>query len=123
NADKFKELGIAPPDRYRSLVDPRLTGRVGVPDIAGGLGLFVVYGFALVAGDIWANFMGSSWAIRLRRAGNDWAKFALLKVGDDVGIWERGHMGLAKDSRHVEAAHWFVNQLISPAIQLELAKR
>ena len=158
NAAKFKELGIPAPKRYSDLLDPRLKGRVGVPDISGGLGLFVVYGFAidsggsvtnikpglenlkklganqyfsgnlaaqtaLIAGDIWANFMGSSWAIRLRRAHHDWAKFALLKVGDHVGMWERGHMGLAKDSRNVEAAHWFVNELISPKIQLELAKR
>ena len=158
NADKFKELGIPPPKRYRDVLDPRLKGRVGVPDISGGLGLFVVYGFAidaggdekkitaglenmkklgaaqyftgnpaastaLVAGDIWANFMGSSWAIRLRRAGHEWTKFALLEVGDNVGIWERGHMGMAKGSRNVEAAHWFVNRLISPEIQLELSKR
>ncbi len=158
NGDKFKELGIPAPTRYSDLLDPRLKGRVGVPDITGGLGLFVVYGFAvdaggnetnikaglenmtkmgatqfysgnpaaqtaLIAGDIWANFMGSSWAIRLRRAGHTWAKFALLKVGDDVGIWERGHMGLAKGSHNVEAAHWFVNRLISPEIQLELSKR
>jgi putative spermidine/putrescine transport system substrate-binding protein len=158
NADKFKELGIPAPKRYSDLLDPRLKGRVGVPNISGGLGLFVVYGFtidaggsvtnikpglenlkklgatqyfsgnlaaqtALIAGDIWANFMGSSWAIRLRRAHHDWAKFALLKVGDDVGLWERGHLGLAKNSRNVEAAHWFVNELISPKIQLELAKR
>jgi putative spermidine/putrescine transport system substrate-binding protein len=158
NADKFKELGIPAPTKYSDLLDPRLKGRVGVPDISGGLGMFVVYGFAidaggsetnikaglenmkkmgatqfftgnpaaqtaLIAGDIWANFMGSSWAIRLRRAGHNWAKFALLKVGDDVGIWERGHLGLAKGSRNVEAAHWFVNRLISPEIQLELSKR
>jgi len=158
NADKFKELGIPPPRRYSDLLDPRLKGRVGVPDISGGLGLFVIYGFAidaggsetniapglenmkklgatqfftgnpaaqtaLVAGDIWANFMGSSWAIRLRRAGHNWAKFALLKVGNNVGLWERGHMGLAKGSHNVEAAHWFVNRLISPEIQLELSKR
>jgi putative spermidine/putrescine transport system substrate-binding protein len=158
NADEFKKLGIPAPTRYSDLLDPRLKGRVGVPDIAGGLGMFVVYGFAidaggnetnikaglenmtkmgatqfysgnpaaqtaLIAGDVWANFMGSSWAIRLRRAGHDWAKFALLQVGHDVGIWERGHMGFAKGSRNVEAAHWFVNRLISPEIQLELSKR
>ncbi len=158
NEDKFKELGISAPRRYSDLINPKLKGRVGVPNITGGLGLFVVYGFtidaggsvtnikpglenlkklgatqyfsgnlaaqtALISGDIWANFMGSSWAIRLQRANYKWAKFALLKVGDNVGIWERGHMGLAKGSRHVAAANWFMNELISPKIQLELAKR
>ena len=38
-------------------------------------------------------------------------------------IWERGHLGLAKGSHNVEAAHWFVNRLISLEIQLELSKR
>ncbi len=158
NADKFGALGIPTPKRYSDLLDPRLKGRVGVPDISGGLGLFVVYGFAidaggsetdikaglenmkklgateffsgnlaaqtaLISGDVWANFMGSSWAIRLRRANHGWARFALLQIGNDVGIWERGHMGLAKGSRNGAAAHWFMNRLISPEIQLELAKR
>ena len=158
NGDKFAALGIPKPTTYRDLLDPRLKGRVGVEDITGGLGLFVVYGFAyafggnennvvpgleamkklgatqyftsnleaqtaLVDGNIWANAMGSSWALRLRRAGYDWAKFALLEVGNNVGIWERGHMGLAKGSRNVEAAHWFVNRLISAEVQFELAKR
>ncbi len=158
NAEKFTELGIPEPKRYSDLLDPRLKGRVGVPDISGGLGLFVVYGFvidaggdeanikggleamkklgatqffsgnlaaqtALISGDVWANFMGSSWAIRLRRANHHWAKFALLKVGDDVGIWERGHMGLAQGSRNVAAASWFMNRLISFDVQLELARR
>jgi len=158
NADKFKELGIPNPTSYRDLLDPRLKGRVGVPDIAAGLGLFVVYGFAyefggdenniipgleamkqlgatqfftgnpaaqtaLIAGDIWVNAMGSSWAVRLRRAEYNSAKFALLKVGDNVGIWERGHMALANGSRNIEAAHWFVNRLISPEIQVELSRR
>ena len=50
NADKFKELGLPKPTRYRDLLDPKLKGRVGVPDISGNLGLFVVYGFAIDAG-------------------------------------------------------------------------
>jgi putative spermidine/putrescine transport system substrate-binding protein len=156
NADKFRELGIPKPTRYRDLLNPKLKGRVGVPDISGNLGLFVVLGFAidsggdernvtpgieamkglgasqfftgnpaaqtaLVAGDIWANFMGASWAVRLRRAGHEWAKFAHLQVGDKVGIWERGYIALAKGTPNVDAAHHFVNLYISNAVQRELA--
>ncbi|HVO89141.1 MAG TPA: extracellular solute-binding protein [Casimicrobiaceae bacterium] len=158
NADKFRELGLAPPTRYRDLLDPKLKGRVGVPDISNNLGLFVVLGFALDSGgsetnvapgieamkglgatqfftgnpaaqtalangDIWANFMGASWAVRLRRAGHDWAKFAALKVGDKTGIWERGYMGLVKGTPNAEAAHYFVDRYISPEVQRELALR
>src|SRR6185369_777102 len=50
NADKFKELGLPKPTRYRDLLDPKLKGRVGVPDISSNLGLFVVLGFALDSG-------------------------------------------------------------------------
>lgn len=158
NADKFRELGIPKPTKYTDLLNPKLKGRVGVPDISGNLGLFVVYGFAfaaggdennvkpgieamkkleatqfftgnpaaqtaLVSGDIWANFMGASWAVRLRRAGYPWAKFAHLQVGNNVGLRERGYVGLAKGSRNVEAAHYFVNRYISADIQEELSKR
>ena len=156
SADKFKELGLPKPTRYRDLLDPKLKGRVGVPDISSNLGLFVVLGFALdsggdehnvtpgieamkglgatqfftgnpaaqtalAAGDIWANFMGASWVVRLRRAGHGWAKFAALKVGDKVGIWERGYMGLVKGTPNAEAAHYFVNRYISAEVQRELA--
>ena len=85
------------------------------------MGFFVV---GSIGGEPLAHtWLASCWAIRLRRAGHNWAKFALLKVGNNVGLWERGHMGLAKGSHNVEAAHWFVNRLISPEIQLELSKR
>ena len=158
NADKFRELGLPKPTRYRDLLDPRLKGRVGVPDISGNLGLFVVYGFAidaggdennvtpgieamkklgatqfftgnpaaqtaLASGDIWANFMGASWAVRLRRAGHPWASFAHLQVGNNVGLRERGYIALAKGTRNVEAAHYFVNRYISTEVQIELATR
>jgi ABC-type Fe3+ transport system substrate-binding protein len=57
----------------------------------------------------------------LRRAGHEWAKFAHLQVGDKVGIWERGYMGLAKGTKNVEAAHYFVNRYISADAQRELS--
>ena len=61
--------------------------------------------------------------MRLRRAGHAWASFAALKVGDKVGIWERGYMGLAKGSTNLDAAHYFVNLYISANIQKELSLR
>jgi len=33
NHDKFKELGVAPPERYSDLDNPKLQGRVAFPDI------------------------------------------------------------------------------------------
>jgi len=36
--DKYKELGLAPPTTYSDLTDPKLEGRVSIPDIASGGG-------------------------------------------------------------------------------------
>jgi len=158
NADKFKELGIAKPQRYTDLVNPKLAGRVGLFDINGANGPFAVYGFALdtggsvtditpgleamkklqtknfftsaptamasmVSGDIWAMYMGAAWAVRMRKAGNGWASFAHLKVGDNVGVWSRGYIGMVKGSKNAEAAEYYVNRYINPEVQKVLAVR
>jgi putative spermidine/putrescine transport system substrate-binding protein len=39
NNQKFSELGIPPPTTYRDLANPKLAGRVAIPDIASGGGL------------------------------------------------------------------------------------
>ena len=39
NKQKFADLGIAPPTTYRDLANPKLAGRVSIPDIASGGGL------------------------------------------------------------------------------------
>jgi putative spermidine/putrescine transport system substrate-binding protein len=160
NADKFRELGLPKPTRYSDLLNPKLKGRVGVPNIENNLtrGLLAVLGFAIdsggsednivpglnamkqlgatqfftgapaaatamVNGDIWASFMNAGWAVRVRRAGHPWVRFANLKVGDKTGFFERGYMGFAKGSPNAAAAHYFVNRYISASIQLELGKR
>jgi putative spermidine/putrescine transport system substrate-binding protein len=156
NADKFRELGIAPPSRYTDLLDPKLKGRVAFYDINGANGLYAVLGFAketgggvdnissgleamqklgakqyfssspaimttMVSQDNWAAFMGAAWAVRMRKAGHSWASFAPLKVGDNVGIWSRGYLGLVKGSKNIEAAEYYVNRYISPDVQSVLA--
>jgi len=158
NAEKFNELGIPKPQRYTDLLNPKLTGRVGLYDISGANGPFAVYGFALdaggsvdnvtpglqamkklgakqfftsapaamaslVSGDIWAMYMGAAWAIRMRKAGNAWASFAHLKVGDNVGIWSRGYIGLVKGTKNAEAAEYYVNRYISADVQKVLATK
>lgn len=39
NKDKYAELGLAPPTTYRDLANPKLAGKVSIPDIASGGGL------------------------------------------------------------------------------------
>ncbi len=39
NADKFRELGLPTPTTYRDLIDPRLEGRISIPDINSGGGI------------------------------------------------------------------------------------
>ena len=76
---------------------------------------------SLVSGDIWAMYMGAAWAVRIRKAGNAWAGFAHLKVGDNVGIWSRGYIGLVKGTKNAEAAEYYVNRYISADVQRALA--
>ena len=38
NKDKYAELGLPPPTTYRDLANPKLAGRVSIPDIASGGG-------------------------------------------------------------------------------------
>jgi putative spermidine/putrescine transport system substrate-binding protein len=75
----------------------------------------------MVSKDNWAAFMGAAWAIRMRKAGHNWASFAPLKVGENVGFWSRGYLGLVKGSKNVEAAEYYVNLYISTAVQRVLA--
>src|SRR5260370_264197 len=55
NGGKLAELGSAPPKSLADLADPRLRGRVMIPDISSGGGLEAVGAFALTAGGNEAN--------------------------------------------------------------------
>ena len=55
NKTKFAELGIAPPHSLKEFADPRLAGRVMIPDISSGGGLEAVGAFAITAGGDEAN--------------------------------------------------------------------
>ncbi len=48
--EKFKELGIDPPKNYSDLTNPKLEGRVMIPDFASGGGLAMLSGFAFSQG-------------------------------------------------------------------------
>lgn len=50
NTEKFKELGIPAPRRYADLADPRLKGRVSVPDISAGGAIPAIVGMAIEGG-------------------------------------------------------------------------
>ena len=48
--DKFKALGIAPPESYADLANPKLQGKVIIPDFVSGGGLAAVSGLAFSQG-------------------------------------------------------------------------
>ena len=50
NVEKFKEAGIPAPKKYADLADPRLKGRVSVPDISAGGAIPAIVGMALEGG-------------------------------------------------------------------------
>ncbi len=50
NKDKLKEIGVAPPQSLTDLRNPKLAGRVMIPDISSGGGIEAVGAFALTAG-------------------------------------------------------------------------
>jgi len=50
NVEKFKEAGIPAPTKYADLADPRLKGRVSVPDISAGGAIPAIVGMAIEAG-------------------------------------------------------------------------
>lgn len=50
NKDRFRQAGIAPPKSLADLANPKLDGRIMIPDIASGGGLESVGAFALTAG-------------------------------------------------------------------------
>jgi spermidine/putrescine-binding protein len=50
NVDKLREAGIAPPTRYADLANPKLKGRVSVPDVSAGGAIPAIVGMAVEAG-------------------------------------------------------------------------
>jgi putative spermidine/putrescine transport system substrate-binding protein len=97
NAAKFSELGIAPPTSLANLADPRLRGRVMIPDISSGGGLEAVGAFALTAGgdeiniDPGLQLIRSIPDLRLWKAGGE--VVTAFKAGD---IWvAEAHAGWA----------------------------
>jgi putative spermidine/putrescine transport system substrate-binding protein len=50
NKDKFRENGIAPPESLADLRNPKLAGRIMIPDISSGGGIESLGAFALTAG-------------------------------------------------------------------------
>ena len=50
NTEKFKQLGIPKPTRYSDLLNPKLKGRVCIPDISAGGAIPAIVGMALETG-------------------------------------------------------------------------
>lgn len=55
NIEKFKELGIPKPTKYSDLLNPKLKGRVSLPDISAGGAIPAIVGIAHEAGGSESN--------------------------------------------------------------------
>ena len=86
NAAKFKELGIPAPKTYDDLGNPKLAGRVQIPDIVSGGGLAAVAGFSFSNGGDLQNIKPGLDAIASLKALKFWKRGAealtQLKSGD-----------------------------------------
>lgn len=88
NAAKLAEIGMTPPSTLQELADPRLRGRVMIPDISSGGGLEAVGAFARAAGGSETNIapglalIRSIEGLRLWKAGGE--VVTAFKSGD---IW------------------------------------
>ena len=71
------------------------------------------------AGDIWAVFAHAGHAVRLNKAG---VPVTMLHppVKDKVGMFAKGYLGIAKGSKAVDAAHFFINGIVGEAAQTEI---
>jgi putative spermidine/putrescine transport system substrate-binding protein len=97
NKMKFAELGLQPPRSLKDFAEPRLAGRVMIPDISSGGGLEAVGAFAITAGGDEANIdpglalIHSIPSVRFWKAGGDMVTG--FKSGD---IWlAMAHAGWA----------------------------
>ena len=69
-------------------------------------------------GDAWAALMHAGWGVRMINAGQP-VGVVHPKIGNKTGMPTLGYIALSKASKNKEAAHWFMNELISEDQQEE----
>ncbi|MGE0716804.1 MAG: extracellular solute-binding protein [Alphaproteobacteria bacterium] len=98
NAEKFRELGLAPPRKYSDLADPKLKGRVSFPDASIIQGVKGIVAIAYENGGSESNLQPGLDAVRRLDVGSYYNAstklFTQFKSGD---VW---------------AAHWHVGWVI-----------
>jgi putative spermidine/putrescine transport system substrate-binding protein len=73
-------------------------------------------------GEIWAAPWHAGWVLRVKRTGFPIAH-ADPKVGDRQGILAEELMGIVKGTKVREAAEYYINQALDPAVQVEFARK
>jgi len=82
---KFKELGIAAPKTYADLANPKLEGRVMIPDYVSGGGLAMLSGFALSQGGRLDNIKPGLNLVKRIKGVQFWKKGAQALTGMKSG--------------------------------------
>jgi spermidine/putrescine-binding protein len=62
--------------------------------------------------------MHAGWGVRMINAGQP-VGVVHPKIGDKTGMPTLGYIALSKSSKNIDAAHWFMNELISEDQQEE----
>jgi len=109
--EKFKELGIDPPESYADLANPKLEGRVMIPDFVSGGGLAMLSGFALSQGGDIDNIKPGLDLVKKIKGVQFWKKGAQaltgMKSGDIYAAVIHGGWCIRAHKAGLKVAHAF----------------
>jgi spermidine/putrescine-binding protein len=72
------------------------------------------------SGDIWVAVAHAGWAVRTAYAGVP-VKTVPAQIGSHVGMLKEGWIGVVRGSRVKEAAEFYINTVLSPEVQYQMA--
>jgi putative spermidine/putrescine transport system substrate-binding protein len=115
NKDKYAELGLEPPKTYTDLANPKLAGRLSIPDITSGGGLANFGAFAHAAGGDEANIQPGLDLIKSMNALKFWSRGGEVVTQFESGdvyaaVVHAGWCTRAKNAgSNVTSVHPFIN--------------
>lgn len=76
------------------------------------------------SGDIIASVVHAGWCLRTKKLAGQNVTSVHPRINDNlVGVASEGWWGVMKNSKHPEAAQWYINQFISADYQLKMATK
>ncbi len=75
------------------------------------------------SGDIYAAVSNGGWCLRTKKAGVNVASVHPYINDQYTGVAKVGWLGIMKNSKNVDAAHWYINEYLDEEFQLLFAKK